>query len=208
MPPRKGTQRYVYGSVDVVVPLGAVQRLPLPQQAAVVASVFAALAACVAAAVSLLLPALDAAAPDAMAACRAAWPLWGLAYAFAGVMHFVAADAFRACMPKRGAWGFWYVPGSAWFHVAWSGVLEAVVGAALAAGALPAARAAAPELVPRCAAVLLVHTTAVSFANIYMYSHNAPTPMVGTMTPAAHAGRFALQAWLLTVEWELMHGRF
>ena len=86
--------------------------------------------------------------------------------------------------------------------------MEVVAGVALALGALPAVRAAAPTLVPSCAQLLLVHTIAVTFANIYMFTHNAHTPLIGVMAPAAHVGRFALQAWLLTIEWEMLHGRF
>ena len=81
-----------------------------------------------------------------------------------------------------------------------AGVLETVVGSALLVGALPAVQAAAPWLVPGCARVLFFHTLAVSFANIYMGTHNAPVPLVGLLSPAGHAGRFALQAWLLTIE--------
>ena len=34
-----------------------------------------------------------------------------------------------------------------------------------------------------------------------MFTHNAPTPVL-----AQHVARFAAQAWLLSVGWELMHG--
>ena len=42
---------------------------------------------------------------------------------------------------------------------------------------------------------------AVTFANIYMGTHNAPVPLIGLLPPSGHAGRFALQAWLLSIEW-------
>lgn len=39
-------------------------------------------------------------------------------------------------MPAQGAWGFWYIPGSKSFHVAWTGVVEFLAGFWLAIGAI------------------------------------------------------------------------
>jgi hypothetical protein len=115
------TQRFRCGSVDVVLPIGAVQQLPLPGQAAVVLCICAALAGSVWACVTLLLPGLELVAAPAMRLVRMAWPLWGGAYAAIGVLHFTCAEDFRAIVPPWGAWGVWWIPGSAAFHVAWSG---------------------------------------------------------------------------------------
>lgn len=39
-------------------------------------------------------------------------------------------------MPAQGAWGFWYLPGSKSFHVAWTGVVEFLAGLWLTLGAV------------------------------------------------------------------------
>ena len=42
-------------------------------------------------------------------------------FAAAGVAHFTSKDAFESMVPRPGAWGFWNLPGSAAFHVEWTG---------------------------------------------------------------------------------------
>jgi uncharacterized membrane protein len=88
-------------------------------------------------------------------------------------------------------------------------VAELLAGLGLLAGSAPYVRAAAPSLAPLCAATLCLHTAAVGFANIYMFTHKAPTPFFkGTvLPPSTHALRFCLQVYLLTVMWELAHAR-
>eukprot|EP00438_Fugacium_kawagutii_P011557 Skav235011 [mRNA] locus=scaffold276:149845:154186:+ [translate_table: standard] len=64
------------------------------------------------------------------------WPILGAFYMAAGVAHFTAQDAFESIYPPEGTWGFWYLPGSASFHVAWTGVAEIAGGTGLFVGAL------------------------------------------------------------------------
>ena len=42
-------------------------------------------------------------------------------------------------MPAQGAWGFWYLPGSKGFHVAWTGAVEFLAGLWLTIGAVSTA---------------------------------------------------------------------
>ena len=89
-----------------------------------------------------------------------------------------------------------------------AGVVEVLVALGLVVGALPAVRLAAPALLPGCAAVLLPSTAAVFFANIYMFTHNAPTPALGrdgVLAPFMHVVRFVLEVVLLTTWWDLSH---
>ena len=52
----------------------------------------------------------------------------GLTFLTAGRSHFTVPDAFRAIYPPIGTWGFWFLPGSSSFHVAWTGVAELAGG--------------------------------------------------------------------------------
>ena len=84
--------------------------------------------------------------------------------------------------------------------------MEVLLGLGVLVGSLPAARLAAPLLLPYCAAVLLPSTAAVFFANIYMFTHNAPTPALGrdnVLPPAVHAARFVMEVVLLTTWYDL-----
>lgn len=106
-------------------------------QAAIFASVFAALGA---GTVGLLaaLPVLEAALPDGWySAWQGTWPVpLGLIFAAAGIAHFTMLEGFCNIYPGRGAWGFWYLPGTASFHVKWTGVAEIAGGVGLALGGL------------------------------------------------------------------------
>jgi uncharacterized membrane protein len=196
------TQRFRSGSLDVEMPLGAVQQLSEPLQAAVFASVFAALGALTYASCTTVAPALESALPELFAFSRSTWPLVGGTFVLAGVAHFLAHDAFCTMMPARGAWGLWYLPGSPSFHVNWTGVAEVLGGAGVILGdsAFPGCREAS-------ALGLFALTIAVTPANLYMATHNAPGPgPAGTVIPpAGHAVRFLLQVWLLSVLWGLAH---
>ena len=117
-------QRFVCGSVDIVVPVAAVQQWPLLAQACVVFAIWAAVVACTHACVTSLLPWWATAAPDGLATARAVSPfVWGAMYVIIGSQHFSQSDAFLAIMPHHGAWGFWYLPGSPSFHIVWSGAV-------------------------------------------------------------------------------------
>ena len=198
------TQRYVTGKVDVTMPLAAVQQLPLPAQAACVTGILAALGAGTHVCSSVVAPALEAAAPTLFSFSRATWPLLGVTYVAAGVAHFTLHDEFCTMFPQRGAWGLWYLPGSASFHVNWTGVAEIAGGL----GVLLGATSLAPQWLEASAALgLYALTWAVTPANIYMFTHNAPGPgPAGTVIPpAGHAVRFLLQVFLLTTLWGMAH---
>lgn len=74
-------------------------------------------------------------------------------------------------------------------------------------GALPPVAAEAPGLGPSAALALYALTWAVTPANVFMFTHNAPGPgPAGAVIPAAgHAVRFLLQVFLLSVLWGLAH---
>ena len=201
------TQTYSSGSLSVEMPLATVQQLPEPQQAAVVAAVFAALGSLTFLSCSVLAPALEAALPDFMAFSRSTWPLLGTTFVAAGYAHFALHDAFVTMMPRPGAWGFWNLPGSPSFHVNWTGVAELAGGAGVLLGAVPQIADAAPWLGPAAAAGLFALSVAVYPANVYMYTHNAPGPGPAgvPIPPAGHAARFLLQVFLLSTLWGLAH---
>ena len=108
------------------------------------------------------------------------------------------AHAHALCNPEKG---------SASFHVNWTGVAEVAGGAGVLLGALPPVAEAVPSLGPTAALGLFWLTWAVTPANIYMATHNAPGPgPAGAVIPAAgHAVRGLLQVFLLSVLWGLAH---
>ena len=71
----------------------------------------------------------------------------------------------------------------------------------------------APEwITPTAAYGMFLLTLAVTPANTYMWTHNAPGPLpenpdesMLSMAPPAHAARGALQVLLLSVCWGLAH---
>ena len=62
--------------------------------------------------------------------------LLGIVFFAAGIGHFISAEDFAAIYPHRGTWGIWYIPGSANFHVAWTGIVELFGGSGLLFGGL------------------------------------------------------------------------
>ena len=60
--------------------------------------------------------------------------LLGGAFMAAGYAHFALPAAYEAIFPPPGTWGWWYLPGSASFHIAWTGAAECIGGAGLLAG--------------------------------------------------------------------------
>ena len=112
--------------------------------------------------------------------------------------------------PHQGAWGVWRLPGTPRFHVAWTGVAEVAGGLGLLSGAYLAWLPAVPEWLESASALgLIALTVAVTPANTYMFTHNAPGPLPPdadesalTIPPAGHFARFLLQVFLLS----LLHG--
>lgn len=150
-----------------------INMMPLPQQALV----FAALSGGLYASTNIGLGVFQAFAetfPEAMTAWKSTWGLIGFIYALAGLSHFTLKKEFMNIYPARGAWGFWYLPGSKEFHVLWTGVVELLAGLWLGLGTLSSffGISLLPTIltgpVADAATVLLSLTLAVTPANIYM----------------------------------------
>ena len=142
------------------------------------------------------LPLLESALPDGWySAWQGTWPVpLGLIFTAAGVAHFTMLEGFCNIYPGRGAWGFWYLPGTASFHVKWTGVAEIAGGVGLALGGLGVGPMG---LMQASAAGLVALTLAVTPANIYMFTHGAQFP-VGVEVPViGHAIRGVFQCILL-----------
>lgn len=136
--------------------------------------------------------------------------LLGSFYLLAGIGHFASADSFRDIYPPIGTWGIWYLPGSAAFHVAWTGAVELTGGAGLLFGGLRDAVNGGDDdenestfvnfVKPLSASVLFALTLLVTPANIYMFTHGA---VMGDSVPpldvSFHAVRFAVQVVFLSL---------
>jgi uncharacterized membrane protein len=135
----------------------------------------------------------------------------GLFYLAAGVGHFANSQAFQDIYPPLGTWGIWYLPGSAEFHVAWTGMVELLGAAGLLLGAARDILGMEEDglvnfIKPISAAVLFVLTVLVTPANIYMFTHGAV--MGETLDVSFHVARFALQVLLLSLLFTLARDGF
>jgi len=150
---------------------------------------------------------------------RYTWPLLGVIYAAAGVTHFTLEEEYSNIYPAKGSWGLWNLPGSAKFHVQWTGVAEVLGGLGLVIGGLYDAFAPVYTEIPNvitkagigsdAAAGLLLLTLVVTPANIYMYTHGAKLPMDGPEIPVAgHAVRGVMQIVLLALLYQMGQGSF
>lgn len=181
-------------------------------QGAVVLAIWSAIAIGTYECVSEIGPALERAAPGAMAWSKSTWPVIGATYVAAGWAHFQFRDGFESMMPHRGCWGFWNVPGSKRFHVEWTGAAEILGGAGLMLGSLPFGLTPnwlSEWLTPVSAISLFALTCVVTPANTYMFTHNAPGPLppnaddsMRTLPLQGHLARALLQVFLLS----LLHG--
>lgn len=192
-----------------------VNGLPESQQAFAVVAIFALLSVGTFGLLALFDQVRRALPEGWFSAWQRTWPILGLVYMAAGSAHFTAKDAFESIYPPPGTWGFWYLPGSAEFHVLWTGVAELLGGAGLFLGAIVLALADAfkwtlPPLVSELHALsalgLFALTIVVSPANIYMYTHGAQmvglTPGDATIPVEGHYIRCALQVVLLSILWK------
>jgi len=139
----------------------------------------------------------------------------GLLYLISGLGHFVAMESFISIYPPIGTWGIWYLPGSASFHVIWTGIVELLGGLGLIVGATKRIFATDEDdnlleeqglitfdkmCIPTSAATLFLLTLIVTPANIYMYTHGA---MMGgeegpPLPTSFHVIRFIIQSLLLS----------
>ncbi|EKX52683.1 hypothetical protein GUITHDRAFT_150628, partial [Guillardia theta CCMP2712] len=169
-------------AIRCLAPSG-IDALPLSLQAATFVSIFAGLGLGTALLSGPTFSAVERTLPKGwFSSWKKTWPLLGLVYVLAGVAHFTAKDAFLAIYPPLGTWGLWFLPGSAEFHVAWTGVAEVLGGSGLLLGGTIQALGR-EDLLPNSmkgvkyasALALFLLTLAVTPANIYMYTHGIPT---------------------------------
>lgn len=131
-------------------------------------------------------------------------PLLGALFALAGVSHFTLLKEFCNIYPGKGAWGFWYLPGTASFHVKWTGVAEFAGGVGLLLGGLGVG--AEVGLEQAAAAGLFALTLAVTPANVYMFSHGAQLPEGLEVPVVGHAIRGFFQCVLLAFFYTIAQG--
>ncbi|CAM9491870.1 unnamed protein product [Discosporangium mesarthrocarpum] len=189
---------YAPGDPDDLPPCpSGVSAFPKPMQAAVCGGVFLGIGAGTIAVLSGL-----AALPTGWnAGLEFSSPLsLGVIFMAAGISHFTLHEDFCRIYPGKGAWGFWYLPGSASFHVNWTGVAELLGGLGLALGGL----GLGPQgLMPAAALSLFALVIAVTPANVYMFTHGAQLPAGLEVPVLGHAIRGAFQCLLLGVLWSL-----
>lgn len=190
--------------------LSKVNTLPIPAQAGVFVSIVVGLYFSTMALISGV-ESLKLLAPGFMSPWMSTWPVLGAFYMIAGVAHFTLKETFINMYPAQGAWGFWYLPGSKFFHVAWTGVAEFVFGSWMVGGALTKLIGASVlptfspggDAVAEAAVALLVLTALVTPANIYMYTHGAKAIGSPEIPVAGHAFRGFMQAVLLCFFYEM-----
>ena len=191
-----------------------VSSLDEPLQTASVLGVWTGIGALTVAWCAHLGPDLERALPTVMSWSRATWPVIGLTYVAAGAAHFALPQGFKDMFPHKGAWGWWNLPGSPEFHVAWTGVAEILGGLGMASGALWFVDT--PDwLAPTSAYGLFLLTLAVTPANTYMFTHNAPGPLpedadesMQVLPWYGHCARGALQVFLLATTWGVWTDRY
>ena len=122
-------------------------------------------------------------------------------FALAGAAHFLLLEEFSNIYPPPGAWGgLWQLPGSAAFHVEWTGVVELLGGLGLlGAGMIRKDR----DVARLSAFVLFCLVIAVTPANIYMFTHGAQLPPGQEVPLNFHAVRAVMQMVLLSFLWEI-----
>ncbi len=187
-----------------------VNTLPLPAQAGVFFAIYAGLYFSTMLLVSGV-ESLKVLAPGIMLPWMSTWPILGAVFVAAGIAHFTMKEAFMNMYPAPGAWGLWYLPGSKFFHVAWSGVAEFVFGSWMVLGALTQLLGVSvlPTFLPNgtpvaeAALALGVLVTAVTPANIYMFTHGAKLLGSPEIPIAGHAFRGFMQALLLCMFYEM-----
>jgi uncharacterized membrane protein len=182
-----------------MVSISTVNALPIPLQAAVFVGSFAAMGF----GAFLILGffhILESIIPDFYSSFKASFGLLGPIFMAAGAAHFAVKSDFENIYPYRGAWGFWLLPGTAEFHVIWTGVAELALGAGLSVGSLLnvlGMPSSGDFLVQYSSLGLLYLTILVTPANIFMFTHGARLPMSQPPVPVQfHYVRGAFQSVL------------
>ena len=140
--------------------------------------------------------------------------LIGTLFLTAGIGHFIQKESFLSIYPPQGTWGFWYLPGSANFHVTWTGIVEALGGSGLLLSVITTTLVGLDEkldeqgeetlrlflklLKPLSALMLFLLTLLVTPANIYMYTHGA-TMGDAVLDVSFHYIRFGVQVMFLSL---------
>mmetsp|Transcript_28170 Transcript_28170/g.28456 ORF Transcript_28170/g.28456 Transcript_28170/m.28456 type:complete len:253 (+) Transcript_28170:34-792(+) len=180
-----------------------VNTLPTPVQSGIFLGIFGGLFISTVASVQLV-DIISSTLPEISSILSSGRILLGVIFLAAGISHFTLKEEFCNIMPAKGTWGFWYLPGSPFFHVAWTGVVEILGGLGYTVGEasrifnfmLPSPF---ENLSADSALVLLVLTVLVTPANIYMFTHGAKLPREGPEVPVSfHAIRGAMQISLFT----------
>ncbi len=198
--------------------VSGVNTLAEPVQAAVVVAIFAALGLSTVAFSSFL--GEITMKYEWVQSWRYTWPLLGAIYAAAGATHFTLQEEYENIYPSKGAWGFWYLPGSPEFHVKWTGLAEILGGVGLLIGgaydAFAPVWATCPNIITDAgigsdaAAGLFLLTIAITPANIFMYSHGAKLPrdLPDDLPVAGHFIRGVFQVILLGLLYQMGQGTF
>ena len=188
--------------------------LPEPAQAAIVFTAWAGIAALTYFSCAVVGPAVEDAFPGYMAWSRSTWPVLGLTYIAAGAAHFGLHQGFLDMFPHKKAWGFFELPGTPSFHVNWTGVAEILGGVGIVSKLVPGINTnpALEWVTPAAAWGIFLLTIAVTPANTYMWTHNAPGPLpedadesMAVLPWYGHLARGGLQVLLLSITWGLAH---
>ena len=151
----------------------------------------------------------EQALPGIMSTWEKSWFILGVFYMLAGAAHFGVKKDFVNIYPAKGAWGFWYLPGSPEFHVEWTGYAELLGGFWLLLGGLSNLGlfnlpSVLGNVMQDGATALLYLTIIVTPANIYMLTHGAKLPIEGPQVPINfHVIRLSIQCLLFAMFYKM-----
>ena len=148
--------------------------------------------------------------PGIMSNWEKSWFILGVFYMLAGAAHFAVKKDFVNIYPQKGSWGFWFIPGTAEFHVEWTGYAELLGGFWLLLGGLSnnlglfSLPSVLGNVMQDGATALLYLTIIVTPANIYMLTHGAKLPVEGPQVPINfHVIRLSIQCLLFAMFYKM-----